>query len=92
MNDLLIRIQSDPSGQMVGWDDFDLRSFSHFRYDPTRDGDSDSDSDDSNSDSTDSGEGEGDQVYFPRHLIHFEFRLRKESQVQIMIGQSSQKS
>ena len=77
MNDLLIRIQSDPSGQMVGWDDFDLRSFSHFRYDPTRDGDSDSDSDDSNSDSTDSGEGEGDQVYFPDTLFISNFDFEK---------------
>ena len=68
MNDLLIRIQSDPSGQIVGWVDLDLRSFSHFRYDPTRDGDSDSDSDDTNSDSTDSGEGEGDQV---KNLVYF---------------------
>ena len=47
---------------IVGRVDLDLRSFSHFRYDPTRDGDSDSDSDDTNSDSTDSGEGEGDHV------------------------------
>ena len=62
MNGLLMRTQSELSGQIVGWVDLDLRRFSHFRYDPTRDGDSDSDSDDTNSDSTDSGEGEGDQV------------------------------
>ena len=55
----------------------DLRSYSHFRYDPTRDGESDTDSDDTNSDSTDSGEGEGDQVYFPDTLFISNFDFEK---------------